>query len=167
MRPRITIPIAIAMIRLILKLLLSVLLIASINQAEAKGPRRFKPERTFTLTVVRRLSFDSFTKPGPPVPIPSLLPDLAVGQKVRFTIGPKGRLTARKINLLYSSSDSTSSNYEQYRSGPGFEIGSYATVTKDTTKSSTSGKVDRLTLNYNIHKGFGSMKPHYIIYRFE
>lgn len=73
----------------------------------------FAPGKTFSLTVKTRISkaLVGFTTKPKTVAVPSGVPDYKVGQKITFTIGAKGQLTAKNLSLPYKSTTPTSVAY--------------------------------------------------------
>lgn len=82
----------------------------------AKDIGPFKPGDTFTLTVKKVEStkqtgyFGAETK----APLPANVPKLKKGQKIRFTIGKKGQLLAKKIKADYAHSDNKRVEYNSF-----------------------------------------------------
>jgi hypothetical protein len=67
------------------------------SQAQAEN---FPKGTTFTRTVTEKVSSKaSGFKTYPKVPVPAGIPNFKVGQKVKFTIGPKGQLLIKKAGV--------------------------------------------------------------------
>ena len=89
--------------QLLLKAIACSALLLPLGTLEAKGTG-FKPGKTFTFTVETRLSTQASLSGNKSVPVPKDVPKYAVGQKVKFTIGPKGELTAKNgLNIPYKA----------------------------------------------------------------
>ena len=72
------------------------------------------PGKSFTLTVTERVSTrklnDGKTKNAA---VPEGIPDYKIGQKVEFTIGKNGKLTAKGLSLPFKSANSSTNRYDK------------------------------------------------------
>lgn len=102
---------------LILKTLVCGAALLPFSQAHAAGPAGklfggFAPGKTFTFKVTERVSGKvEGTKVTKNVPVPAGIPDYKKGQKVKFTIGKKGELTAPGLSLPFKSDAGTANAY--------------------------------------------------------
>lgn len=85
---------------------------------EAKAPKPvptfggFAKGLTFTFKVKEKVSASTQgTVVNPNAPIPSTVPNFALGQNVTFTIGTKGELKATKTNIPFLADAITSNAY--------------------------------------------------------
>lgn len=70
----------------------------------------FPVGKSFTLTVTNRISSATQgTQVINPAPVPAGIPNLQIGQRVTFTVGPKGELVGPGFKIAYTA-DSISSN---------------------------------------------------------
>ena len=70
------------------------------------------PQKKFTLTVTKVTSVfqdGSTTQTG--VPIPAGMPSFRLGERVKFTIGRNGELTARGVNIAFKNANRMTNNY--------------------------------------------------------
>jgi hypothetical protein len=79
---------------------------------EARTFGGFEPTKKFKLTVkkvtsVKRTGFAVI----PDAPIPAGIPDYALGEKVRFTIGRRGELKALGLNIAFKNGNRNVNNY--------------------------------------------------------
>lgn len=73
----------------------------------------FAPGKTITMTVKTRISkaVVGFGTKAKTVAVPSGVPDYKLGQKITFTIGSKGQLTAKNLSLPFKSDAGTANVY--------------------------------------------------------
>lgn len=118
---------------------------ASQLSRSAKTYGGFEPGYQFTLRVVDK----DVEKIGGSVP--NEIPDFDEGNKIKFTIGKKGQLTARDEVWLKLEDGGVSKNkYERIGSRP-TKLTSYATIYKDKKGNPVKGKlVFRITSFDNI-----------------
>jgi hypothetical protein len=116
-----------------------------LSQAEAatKNFGGFKPGKTFTFTVREIVSIKAvgFAKPVK-APIPAGVPKLKKGQKVKFTIGKKGELTAKGISIPFKADGGSANVYSFIKTGA-----SPATNTAQVFKT-PAGKPTNVALSF-------------------
>ncbi|MGC4017402.1 MAG: hypothetical protein QM755_23250 [Luteolibacter sp.] len=101
-------------------------LLALVSQASAEAPAALEAKApkpvptfggfakglTFTFQVKEKLSSSTQgTTVNPTAPIPSSVPNFALGQNVTFTIGAKGELKTTKTNIPYLADGITANQY--------------------------------------------------------
>ena len=73
-----------------------------LGQLQAKTFGGFAPKKTFTMKVTTKFVAESpLNGPSVIVPVPKGMLDLTVGQTVKFTIGAKGQLTAKGLEVPF------------------------------------------------------------------
>lgn len=88
--------------KLLLQMIVCGAALLPLSQVHAATYGGYAPGKKFTLTVKVKEAA-SLTLGGRPkkVPVPAGVPDFKVGQKVVFTIGAKGQLTAKGLSLPF------------------------------------------------------------------
>ena len=88
------------------------------SQVQAKTYGGFRPGKTFTFTVQEVVSIKAvgFNKPVK-APIPAGVPKFKKGQKVKFTIGAKGQLTATGLSIPYKADGGSANVYSVVKTG--------------------------------------------------
>jgi len=115
--------------------------IAFLCPVSAKTYGGFEPGKTFTFTVVEKVSKAQVDlTPATDVPVPAGVPNLAVGGKVTFTIGNKGQLLFMNSSFPFESAKKT---YNQYLVPPADGLSKSGAVYKNS-----KGQAKSVTLNY-------------------
>lgn len=131
--------------------------------ALAKDYGGLKPGDTFTLKVKKVTStkktgyFGQETKAS----VPGYVPKFRKGQKIRFKIGKKGQLTAKKLKIDYAHSDNKAIEYNTYKE----KNGGKKTFTKNAELTKKGKKITGGTLSFfNAKYGAGDPKFRTVIY---
>lgn len=107
----------------------------------AKTYGGFKPGKTFTFTVVEKVSRSQVDlNPSTDVPVPPGVVNLAVGSKVTFTIGKKGQLQFKKLSYPFSAGKK---GYNDYLLPPAGGLSESGAVYKNS-----KGEPKSVSLNY-------------------
>jgi hypothetical protein len=103
---------------LLLKMIVCGAALLPFTQVQAAGPASksfggFAPGKTFSFKVKTRISkaLVGFGTKAKTVAVPGDVPDYKLGQKITFTIGAKGQLTAKDLSLPYKSDGGTAVAY--------------------------------------------------------
>ena len=84
------------------------------SQLEAKTYGGFKPGKTFTMTVEEKITAATIgTRVAKNVPVPNGVPNFKKGQKVKFTIGAGGQLTAKGMSIPFKSDGGSANVYNK------------------------------------------------------
>ena len=88
------------------------------SQAQAKTYGDFAPGKTFTYTVdqvisVKAVGFSTAVKAA----VPADVPKLRKGQRVKFTIGARGQLTATGLSIPFKSDGGSANVYSKVTVG--------------------------------------------------
>lgn len=117
------------------------------SQLEAKSYGGFKPGKTFTMKVTERITAKTVgTKVVKNVPVPTGVPNYKKGQKVKFTIGAKGQLTAKGLSIPFKEDGGTANVYNKV-----VTTGAPKSDTGEVFKSSTNKPVN-VALMFNRTK---------------
>jgi hypothetical protein len=115
--------------------------ITLLSPLSAKTYGGFEPGKTFTFTVVDKLSKSQVDlNSETDVPVPPGILNLAVGSKVTFTIGKKGQLQFKKVSFPF---DIGKKGYNQYLLPPADGLSKSGLVYKNT-----KGEPKAVSLNY-------------------
>jgi hypothetical protein len=84
------------------------------SQLEAKTYGGFKPGKTFTMTVEEKITAKTVgTKVLKNVPVPAGVPNYKKGQRVKFTIGAAGQLTAKGMSIPFKEDGGSANVYNK------------------------------------------------------
>lgn len=131
----------------IIKLVALAAALLPLGQLQAKTFGGFAPKKTFTMKVATKfVAKTNLNGQSVVVPVPKGMLDLTVGQTVKFTIGAKGQLTAKRLEIPFKPRVTVemANDYDNQPAKPtsqSFGNATYGQIYKNSKGEPISGKL--------------------------